>query len=1282
MKKFLLLFLSFLAIIAQVRAASVTFSKIYQGTGTGYKISSPNIDITTPTPATTIKFTSANPADVLFSGNDVAGQLTFTSGGSYYVYNGVISRKVSGNPANACYFAETTALGNNTETGKAFFIILPGFESSFTNNSSVSTNSAPMSGDLNTIQASQQANVAPVITSNGGGTTASVSITENTTSVTTVTASDTENGTLTYAISGGSDASKFTINSSTGVLTLNTAPNFENPIDAGANNVYDVQVTATDPLGATDIQDIAVTVTNVNDNSPVFTSASSFSVLQGSTTVATIRSTDADAGDALTYSISGGANAALFSINASTGALTFNSAAVNGSYIVIVQVSDGVHTTNQTITVTVSDTDTTPPTLTITNTGGVLATNETCTLYFQFSEQVQNFTLSDISVTGGTLGSTLTQSPTDPTLYTVQFTKNSSAVATTVSVAAASYQDMSNNNGQAASLTLNYDVVAPSVLSITANASMIYNTTQIVTFTFSENPGSTFAKEDISVTNGSFSNLQQSGTDPTVWTATLLATSSVIGPSFYVSGQSYTDLAGNAGAASGSKSITLAEPSIDLKNDATNDTGTSSSDNITTNRKPIITGNGPAGGTATILVFDPITSPATIYTYTLTIPTGDIWSLDLSSAQVKSGTIAFPSSGLSAGNVGLTITVSTKGNNDISAYSSFTIDLTAPAAPTVTNLSTSNQTPTISGTVTIAATDVFSVTVNGVTYTYGGGNLTYENNSHTWALTIPNANTLALGSYTVTATLSDAAGNTAQGTGSMVIGTNSWTGTGSWATPANWSTGITPSSVSKTVVTSGTLTIDQDVTVSSLTLNSGANLTLSSGKKLTVTGDFVIKGDGSFVDQGGTLVVTGSTKVMKGMTHGRNWYISSPVSAAQSSVVTTLSGTNHLWIYDEPNVVWNEITNTTTPFGVMTGYIVNTSVADTVVFTGGSLNTGPLSLTINRTENGKSKRGFNLVGNPYISSVDWSKATKTNLTSTVWYRSRNMSSTYVFDTYNALAGVGTNNNQYGAVTKYIPPMQAFWVRVDAGATTGSLGFDNSMRTHNTTNFLRSAQVIDNQAVRLQVTNGASIDESVLVFNSNFSDSFDDSDSPKMTNDNASIPEICTVSGSDQMVINCMNSDFTSKEIPLGFKTGKAGSFTINAPEITNIDPSTSIFLYDKQLNTTQDLSNGESYTFTSAIANTTSRFSILMSKVTTGLSQVRNDLAASISEVNGQIKVTIKDQSVHKGDIAIFNTLGQQLTSVATTGETTIVDAALTPGIYLITVKADGKTTTKKLAFK
>lgn len=103
----------------------------------------------------------------------------------------------------------------------------------------------------------------PVITSNGGGSTASVSVAENTTAVTTVTATDADQSTtLTYSISGGADAAKFTINSSTGVLTFVSAPDFETPTDADTNNIYEVTVQVSDGSN-TDTQDISVTVTDV-----------------------------------------------------------------------------------------------------------------------------------------------------------------------------------------------------------------------------------------------------------------------------------------------------------------------------------------------------------------------------------------------------------------------------------------------------------------------------------------------------------------------------------------------------------------------------------------------------------------------------------------------------------------------------------------------------------------------------------------------------------------------------------------------------------------------------------------------------------------------------------------------------------------------------------------------------------------------------------------------------------------------------------------------------------
>lgn len=101
---------------------------------------------------------------------------------------------------------------------------------------------------------------------------------------------------------------------------------------------------------------------------PVITSngggaSASFSVSENASTVTTVTATDSD-GDVITYSISGGADADLFTINETSGVLTFTSppdyefpidADLDNSYEVIVQASDGVLVDTQELTVTVSN---------------------------------------------------------------------------------------------------------------------------------------------------------------------------------------------------------------------------------------------------------------------------------------------------------------------------------------------------------------------------------------------------------------------------------------------------------------------------------------------------------------------------------------------------------------------------------------------------------------------------------------------------------------------------------------------------------------------------------------------------------------------------------------------------------------------------------------------------------------------------------------------------------------------------------------------------------------
>ena len=129
-----------------------------------------------------------------------------------------------------------------------------------TNDEGTSGWSAPGSG-------STDANASPSFTS-----AATFSAAENQTAVGTVQASDSDTGdSVTYAIHGGADRSKFSLVASTGALTFASAPNFEAPADADADGDYVVVVRAMSGTGArvkTADQTITVTVTDAGGEAP------------------------------------------------------------------------------------------------------------------------------------------------------------------------------------------------------------------------------------------------------------------------------------------------------------------------------------------------------------------------------------------------------------------------------------------------------------------------------------------------------------------------------------------------------------------------------------------------------------------------------------------------------------------------------------------------------------------------------------------------------------------------------------------------------------------------------------------------------------------------------------------------------------------------------------------------------------------------------------------------------------------------------------------------------
>jgi len=543
---------------------------------------------------------------------------------------------------------------------------------------------------------------------------------------------------------------------------------------------------------------------------------------------------------------------------------------------------------------------------------------------------------------------------------------------------------------------------------------------------------------------------------------------------------------------------------------------------------------------------------------------------------------------------------------------------------------------------------------------------------------------------------SDVAGNP-RVVGTIDMGAYETTGyfqskaSGNWATPATWQTSEdnatwadatlapTSSAPAINVLLGHEVTVASAATASTLTVNAGGKLTLNSGVTLSATNlnlkSTVTDGTATFKDLDGTLSVSGTTNVEQYLTTGRNWYVSSPVSAATSNVFAA-DATNPILYYVEtvPNT-FPTITNTTTGLDAKKGYVANISSDRVVTFTGGSLNTGAQSIT-GLTSGGATFTGFNLVGNPYPSYYDWDNATKTNVGTSIWYRSKSTGS-WLFQTYNSAGGASVNGG-----TNLIPPMQAFWVKVAAGQT-GTIDLVNAYRSHQdqsvATNRLKApAQLDARKQVRLQVSNAVNTDEALIYANANAQDGFDMYDSDKMFGNSASVPEIYTVLGNEKLAINGVKDFAENQQMALGFKTTVANTFSIKASEVKNFAADTKIILIDHLLTNQEfDLTDGAAYSFTSDVANNVSRFSLIFRAPggTTGLTKAEKMNAQVFVNTANQISILAPASC----NYAVYNLVGQKVANGRTTATQTTATHQLQSGIYVVKVTENGRNFTSKV---
>ncbi len=174
-------------------------------------------------------------------------------------------------------------------------------------------------------------NLAPTITSNGGGDTAAINLNENGTTVATVSATDADlpAQTILYSIAGGDDAGRFVIDSNTGELSFIGAPDFEAPLDSDANNTYELIVQASDGQGGSDSQQIVVTISDVDEfdvgtvaDMDATTNEVTENAIAGTPVGITASASDADGtNNTITYSLVDN-DGGRFAIDATTGAVT------------------------------------------------------------------------------------------------------------------------------------------------------------------------------------------------------------------------------------------------------------------------------------------------------------------------------------------------------------------------------------------------------------------------------------------------------------------------------------------------------------------------------------------------------------------------------------------------------------------------------------------------------------------------------------------------------------------------------------------------------------------------------------------------------------------------------------------------------------------------------------------------------------------------------------------------------------------------------------------------
>jgi len=505
----------------------------------------------------------------------------------------------------------------------------------------------------------------------------------------------------------------------------------------------------------------------------------------------------------------------------------------------------------------------------------------------------------------------------------------------------------------------------------------------------------------------------------------------------------------------------------------------------------------------------------------------------------------------------------------------------------------------------------------------------------------------------------------------MPFQTNS--GAGNWSSASSWKSGIIPNNAYVPVQIDHNITVDNDYIIGKLTNN--ATITINATGSLKLNDQLVNSGTikvlsnsagdiGSFIDYGtGTF---GTNIVSKYITDNKWHYISSPITAANVSIFNGGS----VWAYDESTATWSRLIsgNLTTTKGYDI-YYANTG-AKTVDISG-TFNTGSQSISL--TYNSSGGIGYNLVGNPYPSTIDWDAASgwsRTNVNGAVYIWNPN---TPGVETYVLEGGTGTNGG-----SRYIPATQGFFVICSSNTT---LGMNNNVRV--TTNRELRNEYNSNE-LRIKVSGFDYSDESLIRFNNLANSIFDGMyDAYKFYSFNKSMPQIYTLdSKQTEYAINSIKPVSDNTIVPLNLYVGVEGEYTLEFDR-SHLDENCDIILQDLFTGEFFDVNSGEKYKFISHFNDDQNRFLLHFNKA----KQIFNDIdykineSANVYSYQNNIYIYQENTQTEQSEVMIYNLSGKKVFSEKKVIKgLELIKTDLPQGIYFVKIQTGNEILTKKIS--